>query len=120
MYKNLIKNVFIFLIVLAILVLIVSKDLFSSIKISLIYCLFFYAPSLILVNNIKSFGPLERFALANLIGLSYGSIYFVLDVLFKVPLNNLTFIIVTIIFYILAIYLNKKTGTNKDENSSNI
>jgi len=73
---------------------------------SLSYMFFIYAPFIFLVNKIK-IGITEKFFLLNIAGLSYGMVYVILDIFFKIPLTKLLFVLVTIIIYVLSYYLSK-------------
>ncbi len=72
------------------------KNLWESFLLMFSYLFFFYMPFLPLVIKIKT-GFLEKFLLTNLIGLSYGFVYVILDVFLHVPLNKFVFVLTTII-----------------------
>jgi hypothetical protein len=76
------------------------------ILLSLSYMFFIFCPFIFLIDKIKT-GFLEKFFLANISGLSYSMIYVILDVFFSIPLTRITFILITLIIYILSYYLSK-------------
>ena len=83
----------------------VSKSLVSAFALSLSFLIFFFIPSLILLNNYKNVEFIERFMFANILGFSYGSIYFILDVLLKIPLTKIVFLLITCIIIGMGLIL---------------
>jgi hypothetical protein len=71
------------------------NNLILSLKLTLTYLIFIYLPFLPIVSKIKKLNTLEKFIINNMIGLSYGFIYVILDVFLKIPLSKITFIAVT-------------------------
>ena len=68
------------------------------------YLFFIYGPFIFLINKIKT-GVVEKFFLLNLSGLSYGVIYVIFDVFFKIPLTKSLFIIITLLIYTISYYI---------------
>lgn len=86
------------------------KDLLASIRLTLSYILFFYLPFIPLINSIKKIGLIEKFVLVNITGLSFGTIYVLLDVFLKIPMTKTLFIFSNslILIYSWFIFNNKK------------
>ena len=93
-YKDLL-NLNIVGIIVIFLITIPLNNLFLSIRLSLAYLLFMYLPFLPLICKINT-GIVEKFLLTNLLGLSYASIYVILDVILKIPLTKIVYIIMTL------------------------
>ena len=85
-YKDLL-NLNITGIIIIFLISLPLSNLFLSIRLSLAYLLFMYLPFLPLICKINT-GIVEKFLLINLLGLSYASVYVVLDVVLKIPLTK--------------------------------
>lgn len=79
-----------------------------SLKLTLAYLIFIYLPFLPIVSNINKLSTLEKFLINNMIGLSYGFIYVIMDVFLKTPLTKFTYLVVTgvILTYNLFFYKN--------------
>jgi len=99
-YKDLLKLNLLGIIVVF-LISIPLNNLLLSIRLSLAYILFMYVPFLPFVCKINT-GIVEKFLLTNLLGLSYASVYVVLDVILKIPLTKLTYIIMTLIIALFS------------------
>jgi len=76
------------------------KNIEAVLRFSLAYLVFVYLPFLPLINKIK-IGIIEKFILTNISGLSYGLIYVMFDVFFKIPLTRSIFSLVTILIICL-------------------
>lgn len=81
------------------------KNIYLSIKLAFIYNTLFLMPFILLIEN-KNF--IEKFFLNNLIGLTYAGIYVFLDVILKIKLEKITFIIISAIIFITSIIYRKK------------
>lgn len=83
------------------------KNLGIMLKLTITYFLFIYLPFLNLIDKIK-IGIVEKFLLTNIAGLTYGAIFVVLDVIFKIPLTKAIFIIVTGLIIMLSYVVSSK------------
>lgn len=104
--------------------LITIKDFLASIKLSFSYIFLFNLPIVFFISKIKEIDLLEKSVLTNILGVSYASIYFILDVALKVPLTKTLFIITAVILTILGfLFYNKKdksTTNLKEPESSQV
>ena len=99
-YKDLLKLNIIGIISILLISLPVNY-LFLSIRLSLAYLLFMYLPFLPLICKIDT-GLIEKFLLTNVLGLSYASVYVVLDVILKIPLTKLVYIFMTLVIALIS------------------
>tara|TARA_Y100000310_G_scaffold342142_1_gene443976 strand:- start:1235 stop:1594 length:360 start_codon:yes stop_codon:yes gene_type:complete len=89
---------------------IITTDLLTGIKLSLAYLFLFYLPVIFFISLMK-LDLLERIVLTNLAGLTYGSIYYILDVTLKIPITKILFGALAIILTILGFLIYKKRFT---------
>ncbi len=75
----------------------VSGSIIAAIKLALIYTFFIFLPGLVWTIPLKE-ELLPTLILSNLFGFAFGFAYLILDVIFNIPLNSITFIIVPVIF----------------------
>ena len=99
-YKDLLKLNLLGIVVIF-LISLPLNDLLLNIKLSLAYLLFMYVPFLPLVCKINT-GIVEKFLLTNLLGLSYASVYVVLDVILKIPLTKMIYIVMTLLIALFS------------------
>ena len=86
------------------------KNFGASLRLFLTYMLFIYLPFVLPVIKLNE-GIIEKFLFINLLGLSYAAIYVILDVIFKIPLTKVLFVIVTLVFYVFGyVYFRKTSG----------
>ncbi len=92
-------------------------DLRTTFTLSLIMTLFFGIPGTCITMIFKEMTALERVTCSFLFGLSYGSIYFILDVVFRIPLTRTVFILTTSIVILASLLIafkvrQKETAVN--------
>lgn len=85
------------------------NNLYLSLKLSFIYTIFIILP---FIYWLSEKNIIEKFFLANLLGLTYSGIYVVMDVIFKIPLTKTTFFITTTILFILSILQKRLKNTS--------
>lgn len=84
------------------------NNLILSLKLTFAYLIFIYLPFLPIVSDIKKLNIIEKFLINNMIGLSYGFIYVILDVFLKVPLTKITYLVVTGTILVYNLFFYKK------------
>ncbi len=76
------------------------------VSLGLSYFLLFYLPFAFIIDNLK-LSIVEKFMLINAAGLSYGLVYVLLDVYFRLSLTKVTFLAITSMIYTLSFFLSK-------------
>jgi hypothetical protein len=79
------------------------KNFSNGLRLSLTYLIFIYIPFLPIISKLK-LGLIEKFVLNNMLGLSYGLIFVLIDIFLNIPLSKGVYIVVTFIVTILSIY----------------
>jgi hypothetical protein len=76
----------------------------AALKLAFFYCFLFYFPFLPLVYSFKGTNGVEKSALTVIFGIGYVALYSMLDVFLKIRLNMVTYLVTTIIIFIVSSY----------------
>jgi hypothetical protein len=84
------------------------KSPYAIVAITLGYAAFILLPGYVWAYPLKQ-TFVQTFLLANIIGFAWGAAYVPLDIFLRVPLNPVTFIVVTMASVCLGLYINRGT-----------
>jgi len=84
---------------------IVFKGLFFRFFLS--YIAFIILPALPIVYRIEKTSVIEKFVLLNILGISLNFTYTILDVIFKIPLTKITYVLMTFLVYLVSYLWSK-------------
>lgn len=118
--KELVNYVVVSFLTIFLVTIVTTNNLVISIKTSMTLLILFLGPGYLISSGIKQIGVIERYLLSILIGFSYTSIYFLLEVLLNLKLTTSLYLIVPSLIYIYFIVKsamsNKKNKEGTAEN----